>query len=98
MAAKLENMDLRIRDDVQNNDLVMLLKRFGKFGHILWEHGHGIDERKIHNDRQRKLVGMERMLTEDTHEWSAYEAIVENLYPGLERRLAKVKPDLLIAC
>ncbi|MCS5874192.1 hypothetical protein LN650_26320 [Klebsiella pneumoniae subsp. pneumoniae] len=25
------------------------------------------------------------------------EAIIENLYPELERRLAKVKPDLLIA-
>ncbi len=31
-AAKLENMGLRTCGDVQNSDLAMLLKRFGKFG------------------------------------------------------------------
>ena len=96
-AAKLENMGLRTCGDVQNSDLAMLLKRFGKFGRILWERSHGIDEREIHNDRQRKSVGVERTLAEDIHEWSDCEAIIENLYPELERRLAKVKPDLLIA-
>ena len=90
-------MGLRTCGDVQNSDLAMLLKRFGKFGRILWERSHGIDEREIHNDRQRKSVGVERTLAEDIHEWSACEAIIENLYPELERRLAKVKPDLLIA-
>ncbi|SQD06597.1 DNA polymerase IV [Escherichia coli] len=34
---------------------------------------------------------------EDIHHWSECEAIIERLYPELERRLAKVKPDLLIA-
>ncbi len=42
-AAKLENMGLRTCGDVQNSDLAMLLKRFGKFGRILWERSHGID-------------------------------------------------------
>jgi DNA polymerase-4 len=59
-AAKLENMGLRTCGDVQNSDLAMLLKRFGKFGRILWERSHGIDEREITNDRQRKSVGVER--------------------------------------
>ncbi|WP_434476317.1 DNA polymerase thumb domain-containing protein, partial [Escherichia coli] len=36
-AAKLEAMGLRTCGDVQKCDLVMLLKRFGKFGRILWE-------------------------------------------------------------
>lgn len=36
-AAKLESMGLRTCADVQNSDLAMLLKRFGKFGRILWE-------------------------------------------------------------
>ncbi len=40
-AAKLENMGLRTCGDVQNN-LAMLLKRFGKFGRILWERSHGL--------------------------------------------------------
>ncbi|HGH3375318.1 TPA: DNA polymerase IV, partial [Kluyvera cryocrescens] len=96
-AAKLESMGLRTCEDVQNSDLAMLLKRFGKFGRILWERSQGIDEREIHNDRQRKSIGVERTLEEDIHEWSDCEAIIERLYPELERRLAKVKPDLLIA-
>ena len=96
-AAKLESMGLRTCEDVQKSDLAMLLKRFGKFGRILWERSQGIDEREIHNDRQRKSIGVERTLEEDIHEWSDCEAIIERLYPELERRLAKVKPDLLIA-
>ncbi len=75
----------------------MLLKRFGKFGRILWERSQGIDERAINNERLRKSIGVERTLAEDIHDWSACEAIIERLYPELERRLSKVKPDLLIA-
>lgn len=36
-AAKLEAMGLRTCEDVQKYDLAMLLKRFGKFGRVLWE-------------------------------------------------------------
>lgn len=74
-----------------------MLRRFGKFGRILWERSQGIDEREINNTRQRKSVGVERTLVEDIHEWSACESIIEHLYPELERRVLKVKPDLLIA-
>ncbi|EOV0338462.1 DNA polymerase IV, partial [Salmonella enterica] len=48
-------------------------------------------------ERLRKSVGVERTLAEDIHEWSDCEAIIEHLYPELERRLAIVKPDLRIA-
>ncbi len=96
-AAKLEGMGLRTCEDVQKSDLAMLLRRFGKFGRILWERSQGIDEREINNTRQRKSVGVERTLVEDIHEWSACESIIENLYQELERRVLKVKPDLLIA-
>jgi len=97
-AAKLENMGLRTCGDVQNSDLSMLLKRFGKFGRVLWERSQGIDERNVNSERLRKSVGVERTLAEDIHDWADCEAIiVGQLYPELERRLAKVKPDLLIA-
>jgi len=96
-AAKLEAMGLRTCGDVQKCDLVILLKRFGKFGRILWERSQGIDERDVNSERLRKSVGVERTMAEDIHHWSECEAIIERLYPELERRLAKVKPDLLIA-
>ncbi|ADO49727.1 DNA polymerase IV [[Enterobacter] lignolyticus] len=96
-AAKLESMGLRTCGDVQQSDLALLLKRFGKFGRVLWERSNGVDERGVNNTRLRKSVGVERTLAEDIHDWSDCEAIIERLYPELERRLAKVKPDLRIA-
>ncbi|VTR23263.1 DNA polymerase IV [Serratia fonticola] len=84
--------------DVQNYNLADLLKRFGKFGRVLWERCQGIDEREVSPDRLRKSVGVERTLVADIHEWEDCEAlIVEKLYPELEMRLRKVKPDLHIA-
>ncbi|HEY3983164.1 DNA polymerase IV [Cedecea sp.] len=96
-AAKLETIGLRTCADVQNADLAMLLKRFGKFGRVLWERSQGIDERQISSERQRKSVGVERTLAEDIHEWHECEEIIERLYPELERRLAKERADLRIA-
>ncbi|WP_297197293.1 DNA polymerase IV [uncultured Pluralibacter sp.] len=97
-AAKLESMGLRTCEDVQNSDLAMLLRRFGKFGRVLWERSNGIDDREINSERLRKSVGVERTLAEDIHDWEACETIIiEQLYPELERRLGQVKPDLLIA-
>ncbi len=96
-AGKLESLGLRTCADVQKTDLASLLKRFGKFGRVIWERSQGIDERQISNDRQRKSVGVEKTLAEDIHEWEECEAIIEHLYQELERRLKKVKPDLLIA-
>ncbi|MFP2507923.1 DNA polymerase IV [Buttiauxella gaviniae] len=96
-AGKLESLGLRTCADVQNTDLASLLKRFGKFGRVLWERSQGIDEREINNERQRKSVGVEKTLAEDIHDWLECEAIIEQLYAELERRLKKVKPDLLIA-
>ena len=90
-------MGLRTCGDVQNSDLAMLLKRFGKFGRILWERSHGIDERKFITIGSVNRWAWSAPLAEDIHEWPECEAIIENLYPELERRLAKVKPDLLIA-
>ena len=58
----------------------------------------GIDDRDVNSERLRKSVGVERTLIEDIHDWSECETIItEQLYPELERRLSKVKPDLLIA-
>jgi DNA polymerase-4 len=63
----------------------MLLKRFGKFGRVLWERSQGIDERSVSSERLRKSVGVERTLMEDIHDWSECEFIITGqLYPELE--------------
>lgn len=97
-AKRLEELGLFTCADVQQYDLAALLKSFGKFGRVLWERSQGIDERQVSPDRLRKSVGVERTLTEDIHHWHDCEAlIVDKLYPELEMRLRKVKPDLHIA-
>jgi DNA polymerase-4 len=43
-------------------------------------------------------VGVERTLAQDIHRWEECETlIIDKLYPELEMRLRKVKPDLHIA-
>jgi len=94
---KLEELGLRTGADIQQADLAMLLKRFGKLGRVLRERCMGIDERSVNSNRLRKSIGVERTLSEDIHHWSECEQIIEKLFPELERRLAKVRPDLRIA-
>ncbi len=96
-AKKLAEMGLTTCAEVRQADLSLLLKRFGKFGRILWERSHGIDEREIIADRQRKSVGVETTLEKDIDRWDQCLEVLELLYPELERRLKKVRPDLRIA-
>ncbi len=96
-ARRLEELGLHTCADVQQTDLAMLLKRFGKFGRVLWERCNGIDTRDIVVERQRKSLGVERTLASDIQEWDSCLAIIDNLYQELERRLSKIRPDKQIA-
>ncbi|WP_409309594.1 DNA polymerase IV [Pectobacterium sp. B1J-3] len=96
-AKRLEEKGMLTCADVRRYELAELLKSFGKFGRILWERCHGIDERAVSPDRLRKSVGVEKTLAKDIYHWHECEALIEQLYPELERRLARVKPDLHIA-
>lgn len=96
-AKKLADMGLNTCGDVRRADLSLLLKSFGKSGWVLWERSHGIDERDIIADRQRKSVGVETTLEKDIDCWDQCLEVLELLYPELERRLKKVRPDLRIS-
>ncbi|KOC89591.1 DNA polymerase IV [Winslowiella iniecta] len=96
-AKKLEEQGLYSCADVQKSDLAMLLKRFGKFGRVLWERSNGIDDREVITERERKSLGVERTLSEDIHSWEECLKILDYLYDELERRLTAIKPDRHIA-
>ncbi|MBP2169960.1 DNA polymerase-4 [Erwinia toletana] len=96
-AKKLEELGLFTCADVQKTDLAMLLRRFGKFGRVLWERSNGIDEREVITERERKSLGVERTLSEDIHSWEECLKILDYLYEELERRLTAIKPDRHIA-
>ncbi|PKH21258.1 DNA polymerase IV [Enterobacterales bacterium CwR94] len=96
-AKKLEELGLYTCADVQKADLATLLRRFGKFGRILWERCNGVDERDVITERERKSLGVERTLIEDIHDWSQCLDILDYLYSELERRLKNIRSDCHIA-
>ncbi|MDR0219104.1 MAG: DNA polymerase IV [Enterobacteriaceae bacterium] len=96
-AKRLSEMGLETCADVQGHDELDLIKKLGKFGFVLWQRCHGIDDRPVQTDRLRKSVGVEKTLPQDIHDWHDCVELIEQLYPELERRLGKVKPDLRIA-
>ncbi|KAA9002452.1 DNA polymerase IV [Affinibrenneria salicis] len=96
-AQRLAEKGLHTCADVRRYDLAALLKTFGKFGRVLWERCHGVDERQVSPDRLRKSVGVEKTLAQDIYHWRECESLIVQLYQELERRLKRVKPDLHIA-
>ena len=63
---KLQRMGLNTCDDVRQYPFERI-KELGKFGSVLWERAHGIDERELSVSRERKSIGVERTLSEDIH-------------------------------
>ena len=85
---KLHQLGLYTCEDVRQYPYEQIQKRFGKFGHILWQRAHGIDERDIQTNRVRKSVGVERTLSADIHSEAECLEVVEYLYDTLVNRLA----------
>ncbi|OLQ75964.1 DNA polymerase IV [Photobacterium proteolyticum] len=94
---KLHEKGLYIGRDVQEYDRHLLLQQFGKFGQSLWSRAHGVDNREIVVERERKSVGVERTFSKNIISYEQCWQVVEALYPELETRLRKVRPELNIA-
>ncbi|KDM92985.1 DNA polymerase IV [Photobacterium galatheae] len=94
---KLHEHGLYLGKDVQRYDRTKLLQQFGKFGQSLWSRAHGIDEREVVVSRERKSVGVERTFSQNIREYDECWQVIERLYPELESRLKRVRPDLRIA-
>jgi DNA polymerase-4 len=87
--AKLHNIGLYSCADVRQFPFDDLIKRFGKFGSVIWDRSHGIDNRNLSLARQRKSVGVERTLAEDIRTEEDCIKMIDSLFPLLEKRLAK---------
>lgn len=93
---KLHTMGLFTCADVRGFPLDQLVKRFGKFGPVIWNRSHGIDERELSTSRVRKSVGVERTLAEDISTQLECEEMVDKLYPKLEERLRSSRVNMRI--
>ncbi|ELE1906935.1 DNA polymerase IV [Vibrio vulnificus] len=94
---KLNQAGLYVCQDVKNSDYRQLLKRFGRLGASLWQRSHGIDEREVIVERERKSVGVERTFTQNivTYE-QCWQVIEEKLFPEMAIRLEKANPEKAI--
>lgn len=93
---KLHNMGLYTCADVRQHPFDELVKCFGKFGPVIWDRSHGVDDRELSIDRQRKSVGVEHTLAADIINPDDCHAMLDSLYPKLHERLIKSSPDMLI--
>ncbi|MCK3657207.1 DNA polymerase IV [Pasteurellaceae bacterium Pebbles2] len=91
---KLAKMGLLTCGDVQKQDVRLLLNQLGKIGKSIWDFSHGIDEREVQAHRLRKSVGVERTLRQNIDQLTQAQEILTELYPELERRILRAKPDL----
>lgn len=64
-ARRLANDGYRLIEDVRRADRKTMLVRYGEGGQHLWERAHGIDNRPVSPDRERKSVSAERTFNED---------------------------------
>ncbi len=79
--------------DIRNSDYRELIVRFGRLGASLWKKSHGIDEREVVVERERKSIGVERTFSTNISSFEqCWQVIEEKLYPELDMRLNKSQP------
>nr|BET98704.1 DNA polymerase IV [Xenorhabdus sp. TCT-1] len=94
---RLLDMGLKTCADVRQYDFSAFIREFGKFGFMIWQRCHGLDENFICADIPRKSVGVEITLPKDIYTWEKCKAIIEQLYPELIKRLEKYNSKLKIS-
>ncbi|MCG9552827.1 DNA polymerase IV [Vibrio sp. Isolate31] len=83
--------------DIKESDYRDLLLTFGRQGASLWKRSHGIDEREVIVERERKSVGVERTFTQNISTYAeCWQVIEDKLFPELETRLEKASPSKAI--
>ncbi|MCK6262564.1 DNA polymerase IV [Vibrio sp. ZSDE26] len=83
--------------DIRASNYREILETFGRLGDSLWKRSHGIDDREIVVERERKSVGVERTFSENIQSYDeCWQVIEQRLFPELERRLEKAQPNKLI--
>jgi DNA polymerase-4 len=92
--AKLNHIGLYSCADVRQFPFEDLIKRFGKFGSVIWDRSHGLDNRNLSLARQRKSVGVERTLSKDIHSQDECIKMIDSLFPLLEQRLSKSQANI----
>lgn len=85
---KLHNAEFYLCADIKNSNYYELLRRFGRMGGALWNFSHGIDDREVVTERERKSIGVERTFSTNITTFEECWLFIERkLYPELDKRL-----------
>ncbi|MHA2938619.1 DNA polymerase IV [Vibrio sp. RC27] len=90
---KLHRLGFYKGADIKHTDQHYLMSHFGKFGGLLWERCHGIDEREITSDRERKSVGVERTFDHDIYTEEECLSAIAPLFEELATRFGKLSNE-----
>jgi DNA polymerase-4 len=94
---KLHAKGLFLCEDVRRTEYRQLLRDFGKLGLSLWQKSHGVDDRAIITDRERKSVGVETTLVDNITSFDQCWQVIENqLVPELQVRMSRLKQSRTI--
>ncbi|MFZ7142217.1 DNA polymerase IV [Avibacterium avium] len=91
---RLLEMSLKTCADVQQFEQHLLLNQLGKSGQRIWNFSHAIDEREVQPERLRKSVGVETTLLKNITALEQGEAVLNQLYDQLVRRVQRACPNL----
>ncbi|ABM03167.1 DNA-directed DNA polymerase [Psychromonas ingrahamii 37] len=91
---KLNNAEFYACADIKNSNYYELLRRFGRMGEALWNFSHGIDNREVVTERERKSVGVERTFSINITTFEECWLFIERkLFPELDKRLGHATPE-----
>jgi DNA polymerase-4 len=88
---KLQAFGFTTCADIRASSIAQLTTIVGKFATSLYQKAHGIDNRELEVSRQRKSLAIETTLMADVYSEVECLAVIEQLYPKLVERLAKVE-------
>lgn len=89
---KLYNMKIKTIGDLANTDQNVLIKKFGKYGKLMWEYANGIDDSEVNYMREKpKSIGNSTTLPRDINSIDELEEVLVALTEKVAYRLRKEK-------
>lgn len=87
---KLYNMNIKTIEDLAKTDKNLLIKKFGKFGKVMWEYANGIDNSEVNYLKQKpKGVGNSTTVSQDITNIEKIEEVLLALTEHTTYRLRK---------
>lgn len=87
---KLHNMNIKTIEDLAKTDKNLLIKKFGKFGKVMWEYANGIDDSEVNYLKQKpKGVGNSTTVSQDITNIEKIEEVLLALTEHTTYRLRK---------